>query len=182
MSKARGFTLVESIIVIVMMGLAMVTIINYLVPQVTRSANPHYQARAAALGESVMSMILARGFDEESNFVGGLTRCSSDDVGSVACSGTSGSSLSLGDDGEAIAQYNDVDDYIGCWQPSPTVASGCKDLNELLGENAATSTYTNFELDISVVYQRSPDLKQINLTVMAAGQTPIVLHAYKGNY
>lgn len=179
MSRIKGFTLIESVIVIVVMGIAMLTITSFLVPQITRSADPHYQTRAAALGQSAMSMILARGFDQQSDFVGGAIRCSSSDNGSIDCTGTAGSAIALGPDtGEAVPNYNDVDDYIGCWEPNGT--NSCQDLNLLIGDTA--TTYHNFRLDIDVVYQNAPSLKQITMTVSASNQQPLTFVALRGNY
>lgn len=177
--KKRGFTLIESVIVIVVMGLAMITIVNFLAPQISRSGDPHYQTRSAALGKSVMSLILARGFDDNSDFSGSQLRC-----GEGAAAGTSQENCTLEADfgaeiGEVIARYDDVDDYIGCWEPAGT--NGCNDLNTLIGENGAT-TYRNFRLDIDVTYQTVDLLKRINLTISASNQAPIVLDAYRGNY
>ncbi|WP_372047236.1 type IV pilus modification PilV family protein [Vibrio atlanticus] len=174
-AKERGFTLIESVIVIVVMGLAMMTIINFLVPQIERSGDPHYQTRSAALGQSVMSIILARGFDENSDFGGGELRCGE---GSATCT----LQADFGPDNtEIIALYNDVDDYHGCWEPDADAASLCRDLNELIGEDGAT-TYSNYRLDIDVTYQTVDQLKRINLTISALNYSPIVLDAYRGNY
>ncbi|RTZ14317.1 type II secretion system protein [Vibrio aquaticus] len=179
MNRLKGFTLIESVIVIVIMGIAMLTITSFLVPQITRSADPHYQTRAAALGQSAMSMILARGFDQQSDFIGGAIRCSSSDIGSTNCTGTTGSSIPLGpDSGETIATYNDVDDYIGCWEPNGT--NSCQDLNLLVGDSA--TTYHNVRLDVEVVYQDAPSLKQITMTVSASNQQPLTFVALRGNY
>ncbi|WP_394127997.1 prepilin-type N-terminal cleavage/methylation domain-containing protein [Vibrio hepatarius] len=180
MSNNRGFTLIESVIVIIVMGLAMITITNFLVPQISRSADPHYQTRAAALGQSVMSLILARGFDQQSDFSGGEIRCSSMDTGSLPCSGTAGSALILGPDGETIPNYNDVDDFIGCWEPSPNAGSTCQDLNTLL--NDPDGSYLNFRLDIAVNYHNVPDLKIITLQLSAGQQQPLTFTAFRGNY
>lgn len=105
MRKGRGFTLIESIIVMVILAFAMITISNFLVPQIARSANPHYQVRAAALGQSVMSIILARGFDENSDFNGGDIRCGETALSGAACSSE------LKNEETEIISYNDVDDY-----------------------------------------------------------------------
>lgn len=172
MSKVRGFTLIESIIVMVILAFAMITISNFLMPQVVRSANPHYQARAAALGQSVMSTILARGFDEYSDFNGGDIRC-----GETALSGAD-CSLELKSEENEITSYNDVDDYKGCWEPKGK--NGCKDLNDLVGDDV--TTYKNFRLDIDVTYQEAQRVKHIALAISAQNQPPIELHAYKGNY
>ncbi|MCG9584453.1 prepilin-type N-terminal cleavage/methylation domain-containing protein [Vibrio tubiashii] len=181
MTQARGFTLIESIVVIVVMGIAMLTITSFLVPQVSRSADPHYQTRAAAMGHSVMTQILARKFDENSGDQGGRPRCSSSDAGALVCSGPTGP-RAFGidaDQGETNSNpdtYNDVDDFHGCWEPLATY--GCRDLNLLVGGNS----YLNFRVDVEVTYAELNRLKRIQLTVSASNQTPIVLNAYRGNY
>ncbi|AIW15145.1 prepilin-type N-terminal cleavage/methylation domain-containing protein [Vibrio tubiashii] len=181
MTQARGFTLIESIVVIVVMGIAMLTITSFLVPQVSRSADPHYQTRAAAMGQSVMTQILARKFDENSGDQGGIPRCSSSDTGAEDCSGP-GAARAFGidtDKGETNNNpnaYNDVDDFHGCWEPLAT--NGCRDLNLLVGGNS----YLNFRVDVDVTYAVTNQLKRIRLTVSASNQTPIVLFAYRGNY
>lgn len=75
MNKSSGMTLIEMIIAIVLMGIAMVAFTSFLVPQIRDSAIPHYQTRAAALGQGFMSQILSRGFDQWSDFDGGTVRC-----------------------------------------------------------------------------------------------------------
>ncbi|MFA0350622.1 type II secretion system protein, partial [Vibrio sp. 10N.222.55.C6] len=54
MMRSRGFTLIESIVVIIVLGVAMVTITSFLAPQVAGSADPQYQNRSVALGQSLM--------------------------------------------------------------------------------------------------------------------------------
>lgn len=178
MQRYRGFTLIESVIVIVVMGLAMVTIVSFLVPQFSRSADPYYQARAAALGQSVMSSILARGFDENSDLSGGFTRCNEVVTNPCTAQADFGAEEDQGVDANAIRPdlYNDVDDFNGCWVQQPL--NGCRDLNLLLGN----TSYRNFRLDIEVTYADGTSLKRINLVVSAANQTPVTLDAYRGNY
>lgn len=176
MVKSRGFTLIESVIVIVVMGIAMLTIISFLVPEISRSADPHYQTRGAALGQSVMTQILARKFDENSGDQGGVPRCSSTDAGFQDCTAQGSFGIDSGESNDAPANYNDVDDFHGCWEPLAT--NGCRDLNLLVGSNS----YVNFRLDVAVSYSVVNRFKQIQLTVSATNQTPIVLSAYRGNY
>lgn len=171
--KTRGFTLIESILVIIVMGFAMLIVIQFLSPQVHRSADHHYYSRTAALGQSVMSMILARGFDEKSDFDGGTIRCG-EGTPKRACSST------LGPDGEAtVALYNDVDDYHGCWEPAAT--NGCRDLASLLGEGGAT-TYHYYRLNVNVTLDIPEQLKKITLEISALDHPSIVLNAYRGNF
>lgn len=176
MVTCRGFTLIESVIVIVVMGIAMLTITSFLVPEISRSGDPHYQTRAAALGQSVMTQILARKFDENSGEQGGTPRCASSDSGFQPCTSESNFGIDAGESNDMPANYNDVDDFIECWEPNGS--NGCRDLNLLVGNNR----YVNFRLDVSVNYTVVDQLKRIELTVSAANQTPIVLSAYRGNY
>mgnify|MGYP000223744879 CR=1 FL=1 len=176
MTRSRGFTLVESVIVIIVMGIAMLTITSFLVPQISRSADPHYQTRAAALGQSVMTQILARKFDQNSGNQGGIPRCSSTDTGQTPCTVQADFGIDTGETNNNPTAYNDVDDFHGCWEP--LAANGCRDLNLLVGGNR----YLNFRLDVEVTYLTVNKLKSIKLTVSAHNQTPIVLYAYRGNY
>lgn len=174
MKKLTGFTLIESVIVIVVMGIAMLTITSFLAPEISRSADPHYQTRAAALGQSVMTQILARNFDEHSGTQGGLPLCSA--VGESDCTDIGDFGKDSGESDNNPATYNDVDDFQGCWEPLAT--NGCRDLNLLVG----SSSYVNFRLDVAVTYAIPNQLKQIELKVSASNQTPIELNAYRGNY
>lgn len=189
MIRSRGFTLIESIVVIIVLGIAMVTITSFLAPQVASSADPQYQNRSVALGQSLMNQILALGFDEHSDFEGGLVRCG--DAGEASCSvpselGTYGSEATP-------AAFNDVDDYIGCWYTAST-QSACQstptyELANILDENIAGS-YANFRVEISVFYDQNMDgvddsavgtLKRVELNIFG-GNHQYTLVAYKGNY
>ncbi|OLQ86967.1 MSHA biogenesis protein MshD [Vibrio panuliri] len=175
MQKWRGFTLIESVVAMVMMAIAMVTLTSFLVPQLASSADPHYQSRSAALAQSVMTNILSRKFDQNTQGLGNEIRCSSVDPAALPCT-------TNWDDSEAVKDLNDIDDYEGCWVPNGTAS--CRDLYDLIS-NEKESGYHNFRLDIKVSY--APDsssrrMKRIDLTVTAGKQTPIEYVAYRGNY
>ncbi|WP_047047431.1 type IV pilus modification PilV family protein [Vibrio mexicanus] len=186
MRRTRGFTLIESVIVIIVMGIAMITMSSLLSPQLARSGDPHYQTRAAALGQSLMTQILARSFDEESDQNGGAIRCSSSDLGQEPCSEATGSTRVLGSDGEDPEDYDDVDDYIGCWEPEGI--NGCGDLNRLLSgtDTPGATTYKNFRVEIDVVYNNIdyPDwsMKRVDMTIQASNQPELNFSGYRGNY
>ncbi|ENM3938308.1 TPA: prepilin-type N-terminal cleavage/methylation domain-containing protein [Vibrio cholerae] len=185
MKRITGFTLVESIIAMVILGLAMVVLISFLYPQVERSATPHYQTRAAHLGQSLMSQILARGFDDNSDFDGGAIRCGE---ASTTCSSV------LGPEGESSpAQFNDVDDYIGCWYGDNASECGSETtknpLTNILGTNVAAN-YRHFTVFITVNYVNSAfqpvsaitDMKRIELTIDTGNYGRYTFVAYRGNY
>lgn len=176
MQRLRGFTLIESVIVIVVMGLAMITIIQFLAPQIARSGDPHYQTRAAALGQSIMGQILSKGFDQIQDPFGGNQRCSEAPLSVCTPDANFGP-----DTGETIpAKYNDVDDFKGCWVVGGT-GTPCKDLSLLL-EDQDKESYVNFKVDVAITYQQVNVLKRIDLLIEAANQAPIELTAYRGNY
>ncbi|MEZ8235462.1 prepilin-type N-terminal cleavage/methylation domain-containing protein [Vibrio splendidus] len=193
MIRSRGFTLIESIVAIIVLGIAMVTISSFLAPQVASSADPQYQNRSVALGQSLMNQILARGFDHHSDFDGGVMRCGDFDYS--ACTGH-GSLRADIDDGEQKgkpATFNDVDDYIGCWYTAATqsacLSSTTNELANILDEEIKDS-YANFRVEVSVFYDQNMDgvddevignLKRVELNIFA-GNNQYTLIAYKGNY
>lgn len=190
MKPIKGFTLVESIVAMVIIGLAMVVLISFLYPQVERSATPHYQTRAANLGQSLMSQILARGFDNNSDFDGGAIRCGENKSDGTATT----CSTVLGSDGEnSPAQFNDVDDYIGCWYGENASECGSETtknpLTNILGTNVAAN-YRHFKVFIAVDYVNSAfqpvsaitEMKRIELTIDTGNYGRYTFVAYRGNY
>ncbi len=178
--KEKGFTLVESIIAMVIIGFAMVTLISFLYPQVERSATPHYQTRAANLGQSLMSQILARGFDEKSDFDGGFVRCGES---GISCTDSS----DLGRDGSETlpSQFNDVDDYIGCWWTDSVSDCGSvtptSQLSNILGVDSV-SKYTHFTVIVDVAYTHSGSMKKVDLTINIGRYGEFEFVGYRGNY
>ncbi|ENK3146788.1 prepilin-type N-terminal cleavage/methylation domain-containing protein [Vibrio alginolyticus] len=201
MKKSSGMTLIEMIIAIVLMGIAMVAFTSFLVPQLRDSATSHYQTRAAALSQSFMSQILARGFDENSDLAGGEIRCGEGLVGSKQETCTV--SGSLGAEEGSIASFDDVDDYfddvddyIGCWYTEGTESSCAEkysgkhyQLKNILG-NAMQSDYENFRVEVDVNYVEEngsastdiSDYKRVTLTIYAGRTQSLKLTAIKGNY
>ncbi len=189
MKKQWGITLVEMIIALVLMAIAIAAFTSFLVPQIRDSALPSYQTRAAALAQSFLSQIMARSFDQNSDRDGGGIRC---DEGTSVCTPPQ----ALGpDSGESNpSQFNDVDDYIGCWG-TPETLSQCQgndrgDITDVLGESSADK-YRNFRVEVSVVYDNlnssAPSLqvtnyKKITVVIFAGYAQPLTLVAIRGNY
>lgn len=189
-SHQRGMTLIESIIAIVILGIAMVSLTSLLFPNIRDSATPHYQTRAIALGQSFMSQILARNFDHNSDYDGGVRRCDGFGSEGLTCTTTLGS-----DTGETNAgNFNDVDDYIGCWYTDNTqadcISSTTHPLADVFG-SSVNSDYPNFRVEVDVFYDANMDgnndggigaLKRIEISVTAGQYGSYPLVAYKGNY
>ncbi len=69
-TNAKGFTLIESVIVIVLLGFAALTLSSFLAPQAAQSSDANYYNRASALGGSVMSRLLAQSYTDIDTFDG----------------------------------------------------------------------------------------------------------------
>jgi MSHA pilin protein MshD len=199
MRKHIGMTLIEMIIAIVLMGIAMLAFTSFLVPQIRDSAIPHYQMRAAALGQGFMSQILARGFDQWSDFDGGVFRCGEPsltphpDNPSNGCSATLGVDTKYGEISNNPSTFNDVDDYIGCWS-TPTTVGQCQGVKrgsiaDVLGKSGEDK-YRNFRVEVGVAYDNLSaakttgitNYKKITITIFASNTQPLTLTAIRGNY
>lgn len=191
MIRSSGFTLIESIVVIIVLGIAMVIITSFLAPQVASSADPHYQSRSVALGQSLMNQILARGFDHNSDFNGGLMRCGDAEYSNCTAPDKLGADVN---DGESTpTTFNDVDDYIGCWYTDATESTCVSSIKypfaNILDENIEGS-YANFRVEVSVFYDRNMDgfndnvigsMKRVDIQIFDGNNRYSVI-AYKGNY
>ncbi|WP_232313476.1 type IV pilus modification PilV family protein [Enterovibrio coralii] len=114
----QGYTLVELVIGIVVFGVALVLMGTTLFPMFTKSADPHYEARAAALGQAVMTDVLARQFDQNSDADGSRWRCDENaeavrNKNILAPDTIPACSRMLA--GIANNNFVAVEDYIGCW-------------------------------------------------------------------
>ena len=179
----KGFSLIEMIVAIVIMAVAMISLTSFLFPQVQDSARPHYEVRAAALGQSLLTEVLARGYDENSDSDGGIRRC-----GELSSSCTAQSDFGP-DSGETTPDsFNDVDDYIGCWATNSASEAYCSDvtgnLNDIFGNNIS-SEYPNFAANVNVVYDSiagNTQFKKVSVTITAGRYGEYSFSAVRGNY
>jgi MSHA pilin protein MshD len=187
-----GFTLIESIIAIVIMAFAMLSLTSFLYPQVEDSARPHYEVRASALAQSLMQEVLSKGFDENSDPDGGALRCG--ESGAAACSTDLGPDPASGEvDGDGNRSpglFNDVDDYIGCWTSNSASSGYCTQsvagsLSDIFGNNIAAD-YPNFAAEVSVQYDTTGfsanTIKRVRIVVTAGRYGDFTFNGYRGNY
>ncbi len=171
---ARGFTLIEIIVVIVFISIAMVAALSAYTHSIRNSAAPLHQIRAIEVAQAYMEEILNKRFDETSG-QGGIPRCGSADTGAQSCT----SALNFGADAsETRALYDDVDDY-----------HGLDELGLLDSLGNVRVDYDNYRAQISVSYAGTElgglnlnDAKRINIIITTASGASFEFSAYRVNY
>jgi MSHA pilin protein MshD len=101
----KGFTLIETVVGIVVLSIAFSIFTTLIYPLANQSAEQVHQIRAAELGQSMINEILGKAFDENSDMSGGAQRCGELNVAACTVSNL------LGADSESRATFDDVDDY-----------------------------------------------------------------------
>lgn len=103
---AKGFTLLETVIGIVVLGVSFSLLTSLIYPFSERSAEQIHQVKAAELAQSMMNEIQNKAFDDNSDMAGGRERCGEPLL--AICSTTMGP-----ESGEVRETFDDVDDYHG---------------------------------------------------------------------
>ncbi|MGB1298063.1 MAG: type IV pilus modification PilV family protein [Psychrobium sp.] len=175
-APAKGFTLIELVIGIVVFSVAMTMVFSVIVPRAEQSVDPIYQVRAAKLASALMSEISSKAYDENSNPSLAQGPCGSS-TNPLACT------ASLGPEEGATARnlFDDVDDYDGF------TIDGL-----LLNDNSAkyADLYANYQLSVSVDYDGDYDgtadtatnAKLITVTVTMPNNEQVSFASYRGNY
>ena len=164
-----GFTLIELIVFIVVIGVALSGVLLAVNQATSHSADPMVQIRAAELGQAYLDEILPRKFDANTGNDGQSPPCGA--PGAAACSTVLGPEA-----GETRATYDDVDDYQG--------------LNEapLDAEGNPRPGYTGYQVVVSVAYAGA-DLglgntaaKRITVTVTTPQGDSSPFSVYRSNF
>ncbi len=162
-----GFTLIEMVVGMLVLGIALVMMSSMLFPQADRAAKTLHRVRSAELAHSVLNEIWGKRYDENTNPNGGIPACGS-------ATGSSCSS-SLGAEGESRDQFDDVDDYSG----NLTINSQMLDSSQTYAVD-----YPGYGLSVSVTYpdtsNRNSKLIQVNVTT-PDGEV-ITYNALRSNY
>ena len=103
----KGFTLIETIVGIVVLAFSFSVLTTLIFPVAQQSAAQLHQVKAAELAQSVLNEIQNKAFDEKSDMAGGRVRCGEN---GITCSKDMGPDTVLGVI-ETRATFNDVDDY-----------------------------------------------------------------------
>lgn len=161
--KEDGYSLLELLVGVVIFGFSLLTISMTLFPMISSSASPHFEARAAALGQSVMSQVLAKQFDKNSDPNGSRWRCD-ESASAVSAMGIVAPNVIATCSSPLIAQnkFAAIEDFIGCWGEAKQACTQKYrgTLDTFLGGQAAD--YQGFSLNINVYYDKSFPLGTVN--------------------
>lgn len=170
LNDAKGFTLIELIITLVLLSFTLALLIPFF-QAVGRSSDPIVRERTMALGQSLMDEILSRRWDENTP-VGGGPVCSGEGgtgrgttvYGTpLDCTSPGGLVASaIGDDGAGSRMvYNDIDDY----------DSMAPETDNFLDQAGVTFTYDGYGRSVQVDYVPSFLATVDKNTPSAAGTT-----------
>lgn len=171
--RTQGFTLIEMIIVITLIGFAVAGLTVSLYPRSIQTAEQITSVKAADLGRSILDEVMGRGYDQFSGVNVGVPECP---VSTIATPDQQLCTLpnDLGpDSGETDANgilvkslANDVDDFHGLRGR----------VEDVLDSDLSDAGYRNFNVEIDVFY----DTAVVNDdTVMMSGKPSIIRTHYK---
>ncbi len=178
----KGFSLIELIIGIVVLGIAMALITRVLSPQAERSIDPIFQVRAAELAQGMMEEISSKAFDESNTLALGNSRCGEVNIGATACTTLNTCPTGNAELGESRLSYDDVDDYNCLNQSNLAIESG---------RGESLSIYSGFSLAVTVGYDDDMDgvtvntpgnVKLITVTVTTPNNEQMAFSTYRFNY
>lgn len=167
-SSKLGFTLVELLMGIIIIGTAILMLSTLFFSQGNRGTDMLFQVRAAELGQSVMNEIWGKRFDENTD-PNGVIPCG---IPSNQCS------TILGSEEDNHQDWDDVDDYNGMTENTllPIPIKDAKTYADL---------YPNFRLTVAVSYfdtKTQTVSKLITITVTTPNNEKIVFNALRSNF
>jgi len=170
-TRQRGFTLVETLIVIVLLGAMIAGMTALFVNNVQNSHRPFLRQRALAVANAFLDEITRKAWNEATPLGGGCVN-----TGSGACAGGP-AAVAIGSDGETRALFDDIDDYHGLNQSPPQDASG----TDMPG-------YGGFSVSVSVTQPAAAwngvpaaDVRRITVNVTTSNGETVTVSAYRVN-
>jgi MSHA pilin protein MshD len=170
-ASQKGFTLIETIIVIVLVGALMAGMSALFVNNIGNSHRPYLRQKALAVVNAFMDEILRKQWNENSPLGGGC-------VNTGASCPAGPAAAAIGADGEGRAAFDDIDDYHGLDQ-SPPQNSSAQDM----------PGYSGYRVQVTVVQPAAAwngvaaaDVRLITVTVTSNSGESIALSAYRVNF
>ena len=171
--KQSGFTLIETIIVIVLVGAMMAGMTSMFMTNVGNSHRPFLRQRALAVVNAFVDEIQHKRWNENSPLGGGCVQT----ISNPCLAGLP--TIAIGPDaGEARATYDDIDDYNGLSQSPPQNSAG-----------ADMTGYTGFTVNVTVVQPAgawntipAADVRLITVSVTSPSNETIAISSYRVNF
>jgi MSHA pilin protein MshD len=163
----KGFTLMELVVGMLVMGIAITMMTSMLFPQADRAAKTLHRVRSAELAHGILNEIWGKRFDQNTNANGGVP----------ACGIPLGLPCSLEDDfgpdgTETRQQFNDIDDY-----------NGLKHTDFMLNSTQSYEDfYPNYRLEVIVGLGTVANTKLITVKVTTPDGETITYQALRSNY
>ena len=169
---SRGFTLVELIIGLVVLGIGVTAFLNLIVNTTRHSADPMIQQQAHAIAQAYMEEVLAQPFCDP-DF---STTCRTSCISATACA-TCNIAEGTRSNYDAVCDYNGLSDSTGARNYTGALVAGLGSYN--VNVNVDDSAVT-----LSGLSSASGQLVEVTVTVTHDTQTGIndVLKAFKVNY
>ncbi len=170
-SSQHGFTLIEIILVVVLVGLMMAGMTRLYVANVGSSHEPLIRQKSLAVANALMDEIIHKAWDDNSPIGGGCVN-----TGSGYCPGGPMAAGS-GNEETSRAHFDDIDDYNQIRNQSPPQDAEGQDMAEYAGFSVSIF------IDQNNAWNGIPaaDVKHIQLQLLTPLQETISLSAYRVN-
>lgn len=185
-NKHNGFTLIETIVGIVVLAVSLSVITNLIYPIAEQSAEQLHQIKAAELGQSMLNEIQSKAFDQNSDMVGGQVRCG--EYTALVCSPAMGPENGIGgrpdNDEDSRDSFNDVDDYNNLIYSTGNIENSQGQVLNLYTGYAMKVTVCNdsdYDGDCSTNSDNST-AKLITIAVTTPTNFDVVFATYKVNF
>jgi MSHA pilin protein MshD len=165
----KGFTLMELVVGMLVMGIAITMMTSMLFPQADRAAKTLHRVRSAELAHGILNEIWGKRYDQFTNANGGVPACNSP-LG-IACSTIMGPETIAGIK-EVRNDFNDVDDYNGLLHTDLMLNS----------TQSYAAFYPNYQLRVTVALGTAANTKLITVNVTTPDGETITYQALRSNY
>lgn len=170
-TRQAGFTLIEIVLVIVLVGVMMAGMASLFAETIVNSHRPYLRQKALAVANAFMEEIQHKQWDDNTPIGGGCVQ-----IGGYCPAGPA--AAGIGTEEGSRADYDDVDDYNGLSQSPPQDASG----TDMPG-------FDGFTVTVTVQTPGSPwngineaQVKRIVVSVTSPNTETISLTSYRLNY
>ncbi|MBL4940149.1 MAG: prepilin-type N-terminal cleavage/methylation domain-containing protein [Colwellia sp.] len=175
----KGFTLLETIVGIVVLAISLSVLTTFIYPVAQQSAEQLHQVKAAELAQSMLNEITNKAFDENSDMAGGRLRCG--ETAAPSCSLGMAPEVILGEI-ETRATFNDVDDYNNLdYDVGEIENSQGQVLDLYFGYAMSISVYNDANYDGSYTGNNST-AKLITVTIITPTDFSMRFSTYRANF